>query len=378
MDLDDRYPSLSDLAQRARRRIPHFAWEYLDSATGDQSAHARSAAALDRTVLVPRVMTGARPDLTTRLMGHPQALPFGMAPVGMSGLIWPGAEATLATIAARHDIPYCLSNVAADTPENVGPHTRGQGWFQLYAPGDGAIRRDMLARARDSGFRTLVLTVDVPAASRRERQRRARLTNPMRITPGVLAQVAARPAWAMATARRGMPRLAMLDKYADTTRSQSGTAHAGYQLRTAPDWAYLQAVRAEWDGPLVVKGILHAGDAVRAAGIADAIWVSNHGGRQFEAAPAPAEVLPSIRAALGDDVPVIADGAVRSGTDVLRLIALGADFVMLGRAFHVGIAALGERGAAHVVHILRAGIEADLAQLGLCRPADARAALMPS
>lgn len=352
--------------------MPRFVWHYLDSATGDEGAKRRTTKALDRITMTPRVPHKVVPDLTTRLLGHDWSLPVGIAPVGMSGLIWPGAEIALARAATRAGAPYGLSTVAAATPEDVGPATEGRGWFQLYAPGDVKIRRDLLARARDAGFETLVLTVDVPAASRRERQLRSRLSNPMRLSPRIVLQAAVKPAWALATLRAGRPSLVTLAPYAETGRAQGATGHAGYQLRTAPDLSYIDAVRAEWNGPLVVKGVLHPDDAGEIASRADAVWVSGHGGRQFEAAPAPATQLPSIRAAVGPDYPLIADGGVRSGTDVLRLIARGADFVMLGRAFHNGMAAFGPRGVDHVFHILRAGLTADLHQLGRARPAQMR------
>lgn len=377
MDLDATHPALSDLRSRARRRLPHFVWEFLDSATGDGAAARRAEAALDRVALVPKTLGGTiRPDLAVTLMGQEHPLPLGVAPVGMSGLVHAGAERILARLCAETGIPYCLSTVAAATPEEIGPETGEQGWFQLYPPGDPEIRRDMLARARKAGFHTLVLTVDVPVASRRERQRRARLTNPMKLTPGILAQVARHPGWAMGVLRHGVPRLRTLEPYADTGPARGSTEHIGYLLRCAPDWAYLDALRSEWDGRLVVKGVLDPGDAARLAGVADAIWVSNHGGRQFEAAPAPLDMLPAIRQAVGPDFPVICDGAVRSGTDVIRMIAMGADFVMLGRAMHFGLAAFGPAGAAHVLHILRETLKADLGQLGIARPAEARALLV--
>ncbi|NKB26526.1 MAG: alpha-hydroxy-acid oxidizing protein [Rhodobacteraceae bacterium] len=364
MDLDLLYPEVADLRARARRRLPHFAWEYLDSATGDEGTAHRNTAALDAVTLNTAILGGeVTPDLTTRLMGRDQALPFGIAPVGMSGLIWRDAEPILAQLAGESGIPYSLSTVATRTPEDLAPHIGNQGWFQLYPPGDGDIRRDLLKRAKDSGFHTLILTVDVPVASRRERQRRARLSNPMRITPRVLAQVAMRPAWALAMATNGIPKLATLEKYARVDANLPSTAHIGYLLRTAPDWDYLDAVRTEWDGKLVVKGVTRADDAsaCEQAGV-DAVWVSNHAGRQFAAARASLDFLPEVRAATS--LPVIFDSGVRSGTDILRAIALGADFVMLGKAFHYGLAAFGARGAAHVVHILREQLIADMG--GLC------------
>jgi L-lactate dehydrogenase (cytochrome) len=365
MDLDTTHPALADLARTARRRLPRFVWEYLDSGTGADAARDRNRAALDRVTLVPAALAGhAPPDLSVTLMGRRQALPFGFAPVGMSGLIRPGAERILARLAAAEGIPYCLSTVAADTPERVGPKAGEQGWFQLYAPGDEGIRRDLLARAAVSGFHTLVLTADVPVASRRERQRRARLTNPMRITPRTVWQAATCPGWAAATLGAGIPRLRTLERYADASAARGATAHIGYMLRTAPDRAMLAAIRAEWPGRLVVKGVLDPAVARAAADAgADAIWVSNHGGRQFDASPAGVDMLPAIRAAV-PGLPLICDGGIASGTDILRMLACGADFVMLGRAIHWGLAAFGAAGAAHVVHVLREGLKADLGQLG--------------
>ncbi len=371
MDLDARFPALTDLRRRARSRVPGFVSEYLDSGTGTDAAVARNRAALDAVTLTPRVLTGtADPDPSAALFGRIHPLPFGFAPVGMAGLVWPGAELALARAAAAAGLPFCLSTVAAATPEEAGPAAGGQGWFQLYPPGDAAIRADLLARARAAGFAVLLLTVDVPAPSRRERLTRARLTNPMRLTPRTLLDAARRPAWAWATLRAGIPRLRTLEPYAGRAGG-SATGHIGYRLRVAPDRAMLAALRAAWEGPLVVKGVLHPDDAVlaRAAG-ADAIWVSNHGGRQFDGAPASLTALPAIRAALDPGCPVIWDGGVESALDMLRGLALGADFVMLGRAGLWAVAALGPAGAGHAIALLRAGLRADMAQLGASRLAE--------
>jgi L-lactate dehydrogenase (cytochrome) len=281
----------------------------------------------------------------------------------MSGLMWPNAEQLLAKAASEAQIPYGLSTVATQTPEEVAPHLRGNGWFQMYPPRDETIRKDMLKRAEAAGYTTLVLTVDVPVASRRERQVRSGLTTPPKLTPRLLAQVALRPAWALGMAQRGMPRMRLIDEYAGNVTGLSSTAHAGYLLRTSPDWDYLHWLRAHWSGKLVVKGVMRAEDATRleAVGV-DAIWISNHAGRQFDAAPATIYVLPAIRAAC--DLPLILDSGIETGLDILRALALGADFVFMGSGFHHALAALGHKGPAHLIEILRKDLEANMGQLG--------------
>ncbi|MDR9395205.1 MAG: alpha-hydroxy acid oxidase [Roseovarius sp.] len=378
MTRDTRFPGLSDLRTRARRRLPHFVWEYLDSGTGEERTKAANRAALDAVRLSPSILHGEiDPDLTTCLLGQEMALPVGIAPVGMSGLVWPGAEPALARAAARAGIPYCLSTVASRTPEDVAPSLGPRAWFQMYPPRDPAIRADMLRRARAAGFGTLVLTVDVPVGSRRERQTRSGLTQPPRLTPRILAQIATRPAWALGMARGGMPRMRLVDAYAGRTSGLPSNQHAGYLLRTSPDWDYLRWLREAWDGPLVVKGVLRADDAaaLTAEGV-DAIWISNHAGRQFDAAPATIEVLPAIRAAT--DRPVILDGGVEGGLDILRALALGADYVMMGRGWHFALAALGPSGPDHLAHVLREDLRANMGQLGTPTLADVAARLLPS
>lgn len=367
MDLHARFPAIDDLRQRARRRIPRFVWEYLDSATGTGAVQRRNRAALDGVLLRPSILHGEiEPDLSTTLMGRTHPLPVGVAPVGMSGLVWPGAERLLARAATAAGLPYALSTVATVTPEEVGPLVEGRGWFQIYPPRDPEIRADMLRRARAAGFDTLILTVDVPAPSRRERQTRGGLTQPPRLTPRLAAQVARCPVWAAGMAGRPLPRMKLVDGYADAAlrdRSLPSTAHVGYLLRTSPDWDYLRWLRDAWAGPFVVKGVLYPEDAERleAAG-ADALWVSNHAGRQFDAAPATVSQLPALRAATR--LPLIWDGGLEGGLDILRALAMGADFVMTGRPWHYALGALGERGPDHLVDLLRRDMIANMHQVG--------------
>ena len=364
MNLHSTYPGLSDLRDKARRRLPRFVWEYLDSGTGTEATTARNRAALDRIGFEPSILHGPlSSDISVEFFGHRFPLPVGIAPVGMSGLIWAEAEHHLARAAATAGLPFTLSTVATRSPEDVAPDLGDHAWFQLYPPKDEGIRVDMLKRARDAGFTGLVLTVDVPVASRRERQTRSGLTSPPKLTPRLMAQVAMRPAWAWAMRGERGIRMRTLDKYSDLKANLPPTEHIGYLLRTSPDWEYLRWLRDHWDGPLIVKGVLRASDAapLEAAGI-DAIWVSNHSGRQFDAAPASIEALPAIRAETS--LPILFDSGIESGLDILRAIALGADFVMLGRGFHYALAALGPTGPAHLIDILARDMQANMGQLG--------------
>lgn len=373
MTLDMTHPSIVDLARCAKRRLPKFVWDYLDSGTGEERTLAANRAALDQVGFLPDILKGPlETDLSTELLGETWAMPVGVAPVGMGGLMYPEGELVVAEAATQAGVPFALSTVASMTPEQVGPQVAGRGWFQLYPPGDPDIRRDMLARAWGSGFRTLVLTADLAVASRRERLRRAGITNPMKLSPQVILDAALHPFWALPMLKQGIPQLATLKKYAEVQTSRPGTAHIGYMLRTAPNADYVKALRDEWDGALVVKGVLDPRAAATLPGLGvDAVWVSNHGGRQFDAGPVALDMLGPIKDAVGD-LPVIFDGGIMSGTDVLRALAKGADFTFLGRAPYLGLAAFGADGAAHVFDILKASIEADLGQMALTRPADAR------
>ena len=365
MDLDLTHPSVADLRRAAKARLPRFAFEYLDSATGSERTAQRNRAGLDAVLFRPGVMAGAiHPDFETTFLGQSYALPVLMAPIGMAGTVWPGAETMMARAAARHRIGFCLSNVAAATPEETGPLAAGHGWFQHYPVKDDTVRRDMLARAKAAGFHTLIVTVDVPAESRRERQRRAHLAMPPKLSPRLVAEVLRSPSWALATLKAGAPRMKFCEDYVDASGAKA-FAHAGKLLRQYPDRADVQHLRDIWDGPMVVKGITRVEDAewLVAQGV-DAIWVSNHGGRQFDGSSAAINALPPIRAAL-PDTPLIFDSGVTGGLDILRARALGADMVAMGRAFLYALGAFGDKGLDHLVHILRADMTTNMAQIGI-------------
>ena len=365
MDYHSKFPAVSDLKKRAQKRIPHFVWEYLDSGTGLENTRKRNRAKLDEVMFYPSVLHGdIKPDLKTTILNHEYSLPFGIAPVGMSGLIWPNAEKILARTAAGSNIPYTLSTVASQSPEDLAPHIDKNAWFQLYPPRDAEILDDILKRVRDSGFTTLALTVDVPDASRREKQIRGGLTHPPRLTGRLGLQAISKPVWLANTLRNGIPKMKLMQSYSNERKSLSSTAHIGYLLRTSPDINYLRNLRKKWKGNLVVKGVMRAEDArsLEQEGV-NAIWVSNHAGRQFDGTYSSIEVLPKIRKVT--KLPIIFDSGIEGGLDILRALSSGADFVMMGGAWHYSLGAMGTKGPNHLIDILTKDLIANMGQLGL-------------
>ena len=361
------YPAISDLERKARRRIPHFAWEYLDAGTGSDHTRDQNIAALRQVSFRPQVMKGPlEPNISTSLFGVEYSAPIGIAPVGLTGLIWPGADAALARTAAEEKIPYILSTVGTETPEVAGANAQGMGWFQLYPPRDLSIRTDILKRVEASGFTALVVTADVPAPSRRERQKKARVRVPPSIGPRLIARAAVRPAWSLGVMRHGLPRFRGLEAYVDAATMKETAGFVGANLGGTLSWDYLSEVRESWKGPLIVKGILDPDDAGRCveAGV-DAVYVSNHGGRQLDGSIPSITALPGVVERVAGSVPVLFDSGVRDGLDVARAIALGADFVFAGRPFMFGLGALGDGGATHALNILREGLVSTMHQVGV-------------
>lgn len=361
------YPAIIDLAQKAKKRIPHVAWEYLQSGTGDEDLVERNRTAFQKITFLPQFCKGElAPTLETTLFGQKYAAPFGIAPVGLTGLMWPRVEHYLAATANRYQIPYTLSTVATETPETVGQHIGNMGWFQLYPPREKELRQSLLKRAKDAGFHTLIVTADVPMPSRRERTKRAGLRMPPKITPRMIWEGVTHPAWTIATLKNGLPRLRTVEAYAKHSNMQFVSNMVGNRLGGTLSWDYCKLLKEEWDGPIILKGVLHPKDAEKAVAIGmDGIVVSNHGGRQFNGAMTSIEALPAIVKAVNGRTKILFDSGVRTGLDVMRALSLGADFVLLGRGFVYGVAALGQYGGDHVTEILMDDLKNNLVQLGM-------------
>ncbi|HKK36180.1 MAG TPA: alpha-hydroxy acid oxidase [Paracoccaceae bacterium] len=369
MTLDDRLPGIGHMRERARRRMPRVAWEYLDSGTGEGAGVHRNREAFQRVRLTPRFFVDAlSPDLRTELFGRTWEAPFGVAPVGIQSLMWPGAELALARAARRAGLPYTLSTMTGEALEKVAEAAGESFWFQLYVPRSEEILDDLLDRAEAGGAEVLAVTLDVPTGSRRERQRAAGLGMPPPITPRLIWDVAMRPAWAFATLDRGIPSLATMTKYVSKRELSRFSEFVNREMNVAVTPEVLGRLRERWKGRLLVKGVVHPDDAKAALDMGcDGIWASNHGARQLDSIAGGIETLPAIVEAVGGRAPVIYDSGVQDGHDVARALALGADFVMLGRSFVYGVAAAGRPGAAHVMKVLRAELSNVMTQLGCNR-----------
>ena len=364
---DQRFPSIAAMERAAARRIPRFAHDYMAGGIGREDGLRRNRSDLDGVRFLPRYLVDVpAPDLATTILGQKLAGPFGAAPVGLTGLMWPDAPRHIARAAAAATLPVGLSTYGTASIEEVGAIAGALMWFQLYPLKDEAIEQDLLARFAAVGGEVLVVTIDIPGPTRRERDMANGLSVPPRRDWRTYLQCAMRPGWAMATLRAGVPEFRNITRYvppgADATTALEflGSIMAAH---VGPD--RLRRYRDLWKGKLVVKGVLDVRDARVALDCgADGIVVSNHGGRQLDAAPTAPEVLPGIAQAVGGRRAVLADGGARSGLDIARMLAKGAEFVLLGRTMAFSVAAMGAPGPAHALRILMEELRGTLVQLG--------------
>lgn len=360
----DRAACIDDLRLRAKRRIPRFAFDLVDGGAESERNMRRNIQAFEEIALTPRYMTDvAEIDTSVEIFGQHFNQPFGMAPIGMLNAFWPDADRILARLCARENIPYVASSAASTTLEDLAEAADGNGWFQLYVSGDKDVTAGLISRAEAAGYPVLMVTVDVPAAGKRDRDIRNQLSVPFRFTPEVLLQCALNPTWALTSLAHGTPNIA---NYADLLKSATSYADVQKTLITPSfTWEDLDRLRNRWTGKLLVKGILHAEDALQCADMGcDGVVVSNHGGRQVAFGPATVDVLPSIAEATAGRIKVILDSGIRRGADFVRATALGADFTFCGRALAYGVGAGGADGAQRAMDILKLELTRAMGQLG--------------
>jgi L-lactate dehydrogenase (cytochrome)/(S)-mandelate dehydrogenase len=359
--------NLDDLRKLAKRRLPKLAYDFIEGGLDDEDGLARSEDAFRQFRLVPRygVDVNVR-DQSTTLFGRTYASPIGIAPTGLAGLFRRGGDMMLAEAAKAANVPFIMSGAATGLIEDLGRSAPEHGWYQLYIARDRKISEDMMRRAANAGLSTLVVTVDVPVNSNRERNRRNGFVRPLKLTLKTKIEACLHPTWMAEYVRLGQPMLSNWQAYAPTGASAAEVAgFVTSQMPTPVLWQDIEAFRRLWPGKLVLKGIMHPDDATRAAAMGvDGIMVSNHGARQLDRAPAPIEVLPAIHAAVGDKMTVMYDGGIRRGSDVIVALCLGAKYVFVGRPTLYGVTAGGSAGATRALDIFRNEIDLTMAQMG--------------
>lgn len=362
----NRYPSVDYLHKEARKRLPKFSYDYVDGGSGAGIGLKRNRKALDAVTLTPRYITDWKTvEMGVELFGEKYSRPFGIAPMGLASLQYPRAELEFARAGRKVNIPTSLSTACTVDIEDFGALAGDNGWFQLYPPKSQEINDDLIDRAHNSGFKALMVTVDVPARGWRPRDMYNGLALPPRITLESLFNSAIRPRWSLNTLINGVPHFKTLGRYSNNKSMRGMAEFVGEQLGQMVTTDRLKRIRDHWKGPLIIKGVMHPDDAKQATKLGyDGILVSNHGGRQMDASPAPVEVLPDIIEAVGGKVTVMVDSGFSSGLDIVRGLALGAQFVFCGRAFMWGLSALGAKGVDHVVDLLTDEITLALTQIG--------------
>lgn len=371
------YPNAFDLRDRARRRMPNFAFEYGDGGAGTDGGIRRNWAAFDAIELMPRYgKVVAPPSAQARILGKMYSAPIGIAPVGGPGTCFPGAERHLAAAAQKARVPYTLGVLSGITVEQAAEIAPDVLWFQLYrfANNGHKIGLDLASRAASVNVQALMLTFDTPARTTRPRESRSGIPHPFRLTTKMRLDAMSSPAWMTALAKNGIPRFVSLNPYMGANLSlEESTAFIRREQGGAFTWDELKLYRDHWKGKLVLKGVLHPEDAARAAAIGiDCIMVSNHGGRQIEALPASIDCLPGVVEAVGGKASVIIDSGVRSGVDAARAVALGAEAAFAGKSFMWSLGALGPDGPGHLIDIYTEDVRATLGQTGCNTVAELR------
>ncbi|MDB5456724.1 MAG: lldD [Caulobacter sp.] len=361
---------ISDFRALAKRRLPNFLFEYVDGGSFSETTMRRNIEDLQAIRLRQRVMHDVSAiDLSTTLMGKPAALPIALAPIGLAGMYARRGEVQAARAAEAAGVPMILSTMACCSLEEVRAAASQPTWLQLYMIRDRGFMRDLLARTEAAGVDTLVLTVDLPVHSVRHRDVRSGLTGSQGVAARLsrMLDIARHPAWAWDVGVHGRPHI--LGNVASAMPAGAGlaqfTAWVGRNFDPSITWKDIDWLRQHWTARIVVKGVLDPADAVDAvAAGAQGLVVSNHGGRQLDGASSSIAALPAVVDAVAGQVPVLMDGGVRSGLDVLRALALGAQGVLIGRAWAFALAARGQAGVAQVLDQLRHEMEVAMALTG--------------
>ncbi len=352
--------SIEDARNLAQKRMPKLMFDFVDGSAGDEKLCEINSTALDQIRLEPKVLRNVENRiLKKKFLDIQFDQPFGFSPMGMCNLTWADADQMLANESIVNNIPTCVSMASSTSLEKMFELTKGRSWLQLYNFQENFVM-ELLQRAEQTGYKVAILTVDVPIQFRRAKDNKNGFTVPFKIGPKQLLDFAMHPIWSLTTLFNGIP------KPMNYETSKNGNKFIRTESRGATDWDTLKRVRDSWKGKLIVKGVMSPKDAIKIKNSgADAIQVSNHGGRQLDSATAAIEALPIIRNALGKDFPMLFDSGIRGGSDIIRALALGADYVMIGRPLMYGIGADGAKGLRRILDIIKDELSTALGLVGL-------------
>jgi isopentenyl diphosphate isomerase/L-lactate dehydrogenase-like FMN-dependent dehydrogenase len=368
--------NISQLREIARRRLPRFAFDYVDGGSEDEATLAGNRASFEKLRFRPRTLVDVSVrDTSTRILGQPAAFPAIVGPTGLNGLQWPDGDLAIARAAAAAGLPFAMSTVAMSYVEDLARETNGRLWLQAYVFTDRAITDRIIDRAREGGCEAIIVTSDFPVAGKRERDLRSGLLPKQEFPLRTKLDIMMHPWWVL-TVARNRPRFVNVERELGTgTNVNNFVGHGMFD--PSLDWDDLKRFRDRWQGKLLLKGVLRADDAERAVGLGvDGVWLSNHGGRQLDRAISGMEALPEVVSAVGTRTAVIVDGGVRRGADIAKAVALGASAVALGRAPVYGLGAGGQAGASRALEILREELDRTLALTGSRRIAELTADLI--
>jgi (S)-mandelate dehydrogenase len=361
--------NINDLKKLTKKRLPKIAYDFLENGAEDELCYNRNLVSFSDYKLLPRYLI----DITkrtqeTKLFDKVYSSPFGFAPTGTAGLFKRGAEGMLAHISKKRNIPYIMSGAANTSIEEIAEISSDHTWYQIYATLDREIAYDQIKRAELSGFEALVITVDVPIRTKRERNIRNGFSNSQRMKPSIFLEALTHPGWILEYLKNGgPPTMGSWVKYVKGKPTVDETVKLFTKNIPATNqtWEDIKKYRDLWPKKLIIKGILHPEDALKAidCGV-DGIILSNHGGRQLDRAPTPIDVLPEISQLVGNKIDVMIDGGIRRGSDIIIALCLGAKFVFIGRAGLYGAAAGGLEGIDKAYNILREEIDQNLGQIG--------------
>lgn len=367
LKFDGRYPSIDDLRKRAKQKIPRFAFEYLDGGCNEDVNLDRNTRELREVQLIPSYLSKhTQSDIKTELFGHVYDAPFGIAPIGLQGLMWPKAPEILAQAAAEHNIPFILSTVTTMSIERASEITEGKAWFQLYHPTDNKHRDDLIRRAEAAQCPVLVLLCDVPSFGFRPRDIRNGLAMPPKMSLSNILQILGKPEWALRTLLNGQPNFENLKPYMPKGLDLKQLGNFMNQTFSGRlNEEKIAPIRDIWKGKIVLKGVAGEEDTEKAIRLGlDGIIVSNHGGRQLDAGQSTIKPLTTIAEKYGTRIKVMMDSGIRSGPDIARTLASGAHFTFLGRTFMYSVAALGSQGGQHAISLLTTQFQQVMEQVG--------------